>query len=94
MANISMGGNSIVIYADKMNNRKHPVLFVDTCCETEYEGEKVQKIKIIPVAHFKNKEAVKIFEDALHRMFENGGEVKLLQNFDDYCKSMDIDMED
>ena len=94
MANVSMGRNRIVIYADKMNNRKHPVLFVDTCYETEYEGEEVQKIKITPVAHFKNEEAAKIFEDALRRMFENDGEVKLLHNFDEYCECMNFDMRD
>lgn len=99
MANVSMGGNRVVIYADKMNKCKHPVLFVDVCsdeiCQEEgYEGEEVQKIKITPIAHFKSKEAAKIFEDALRRMFENDGEVRLLQNFDEYCKCMDIDMRD
>lgn len=99
MANVSIGGNRVVIYADKMNKCKHPVLFVDVCsdeiCQEEgYEGEEVQKIKIIPVAHFKSKEAAKIFEDALRRMFEDGEEVRLLHSFDDYLECMKINNED
>lgn len=99
MAEVSIGGNRVVIYADKMNKCKHPILFVDVCsdeiCQEEgYEGEEVQKIKIIPVAHFKSKEAAKIFEDALRRMFEDGGEVRLLHTFEDYLECMKIDNED
>lgn len=99
MAEVSIGGNRVVIYADKMNKCKHPVLFVDVCsdeiCQEEgYEGEEVQKIKITPIAHFKSKEAAKIFEDALRRMFEDGGEVRLLHTFDEYLECMKIDNED
>lgn len=94
MANVSIGGNRVAIYADKMNKCKHPVLFVDICYETEYEGEEIQKLKITPVAHFKNKEAAKIFEDALRQMFENNSKVKLLHNSDEYWECMDIDMRD
>ena len=99
MAEVSIGGNRVVIYADKMNKCKHPVLFVDVCsdeiCQEEgYEGEEVQKIKITPVAHFKSKEAAKIFEDALRRMFEDGEEVRLLHSFDEYLECMKIDNED
>lgn len=99
MAEVSIGGNRVVIYADKMNKCKHPVLFVDMCsdeiCQEEgYEGEEVQKIKTTPVAHFKSKEAAKIFEDALRRMSEDGEEVRLLHSFDDYLECMKIDNED
>ena len=99
MANVSIGGNRVVIHVDKMNNRKSPVLFVDVCIDDicydeDPEGEQVQKLKITPVAFFRSEEDKEIFERALRQMFEDGGEVRLLHTFDDYLECMKIDNED
>lgn len=91
MATIGVEKGRTAFYAHKINSRKNHILFVERAYDAECDDGPCEKIKIDRVAFFRDEESVKIFEDALRRMFTDGG-AKIVTRTEEI--TLDIDMED